>query len=55
MFHKHKWEYERHNSLVIRSCNCGETQEGIIDENPQLTSTSLTKETDLDKIIWETI
>jgi uncharacterized protein involved in propanediol utilization len=55
IFHKHKWEYERHNALVIRSCNCGEVQQGIINEEPQLVTTAPVRRADFAAIKWEKV
>lgn len=50
--HRHNWEYERHNALIIRSCNCGIVEEGDIVEEPQLISTSGVRPSDLEKVKW---
>ncbi len=53
--HKHNWEYERHNDLIIRSCNCGTVEEGEIIEDPQLVSTTGIRTSDLEKVKWTKI
>ena len=53
--HIHKWEYERHNAIMIRSCDCMATEEGIIDEDPELVSTAPMRHRDFDKIVWKRV
>jgi hypothetical protein len=53
--HVHKWEYERHNAVMIRSCICMTTEQGIIDEDPELVSSSPMRNRDFNKIVWERV
>jgi hypothetical protein len=53
--HIHNWEYERHNSVMIRSCSCMTMEEGFIDEDPELISTAPMRHRDLNKIVWKSI
>ncbi len=55
LLHIHKWEYERHNSHIIRSCNCSAVEEGTIIEEPELISTASMRQRDINIIIWRRI
>ena len=55
ILHKHKWEYERHNAVIIRSCSCGTAEEGIIIEEPELVSTASIRQKDLDNVKWKRV
>ena len=55
LLHRHKWEYERHNSYIIRSCYCQAIEEGIIIEEPELISTASMRQKDINIVIWRRI
>ena len=55
LLHKHEWEYERHNALIIRACNCGIVEEGFINEEPTLISTAPIRKNDFAAIKWKKI
>lgn len=53
--HKHKWEYERWNSIIVRSCiECGITQDATFIEEPQLIASAPTR-FNPDELEWRTI
>lgn len=53
--HIHTWDYERHNAVIIRSCGCTATEQGIIYEDPELISTAPTRQRDVDKMVWRRV
>lgn len=53
--HEHNWEYERHNAIIIRSCNCGIVEEGELIEEPQLVYVAMIRSSNLEKIKWTKI
>ena len=55
LLHRHKWEYERHDSYILRSCDCGTVEEGIIIEEPELISTASMRQKDINIVIWRRI
>lgn len=52
---RHNWEYEMHNALIIRSCDCGTVEEGELVEEPQLVSVARIRVSDLRKVKWTKI
>lgn len=55
MFHKHKWDYELHNNMIIRSCKCGKTQETPNTESVFIKSTSPIPIEVINKAVWKDI
>lgn len=53
--HIHKWEYERYDAVMIRSCEYSATEQGIIDEDPELVSTAPIRFRDFNKIVWKQV
>lgn len=55
LLHRHRWEYERHNSYILRSCDCGTVEDGTIIEEPELVSTASIRQRDIGIVIWRRI
>jgi len=42
ILHRHSYEYERHNSVIVRACACGQFETAIFVEEPEKVATAKT-------------